>query len=491
MSYNLLLKAYTDYTAELRATGDKKEAWRNASGKVARALAAYLVSAAAAGLAESIVDACRDDDEYATWLEKYLSALIGAKYKDGKFSGVDPLESNLFMDVDILSKLPILKDFMSMISGYENDRMDTEWIKNLIDAYRIWDETIKLETGKLDEPTDVTYNGNMTLYGKIYKTLKAVSQATGLPISASSREVVTLWNTIAGAVGKGDEWTIHTYDSGPENQIKYGLKDGYLTREEAQQLLVDKGLADDEDDAYWKVDKWATGEGKYDEALAAVLSGDKAAFDAQAKELKEHGIGEKQLQSKVRSQTEEWYVGDDDGKRSITKEQALKILQQYGGKDADEAQKLVQKWTCEVVTGTDYDDIKDLYLDGKLTRSRAVDMLVRYGGMTQEDAQNKIDTADFVKAHPECDGISVEAVQKYNEQAKPAGLDAGTFWEAYQFKNDARTTRDSNGKAISGQGAMDKVAAYIDGLNRSREQKNALFLCFYSQKSLGKIRWSN
>lgn len=491
LSYNLLLKAYTDYTAELRATGDKKEALRNASGKIARALATYLVSAAASGLIESIVDACRDDDEYATWLEKYLSALIGAKYKDGKLSGVNPLESNLYMDVDILSKLPILKDFMSMISGYENDRMDTEWIKNLIDAYRIWDETIKLETGKLDEPTDVTYNGNMTLYGKIHKTLKAVSQATGLPISAASREVVTLWNTIAGAVGKGDEWTIHTYDSGPENQIKYGLMDGYLTREEAQQLLVEKGLADNEDDAYWKVDKWATGEGKYDEALAAVLSGDKAAFDAQAKELKEHGIGEKQLQSKVRSQTEKWYVGDDDGKRSVTKEQALKILQQYGGKDADEAQKLVQEWTCKVVTGTDYDDIKDLYLDGKLTRSRAVDMMVRYGGMKQEDAQNKIDTADFVKAHPECDGISVEAVQKYNDQAKPAGLDAGTFWEAYQFKNDARTTRDSNGTAISGQGAMDKVAAYIDGLDLSREQKNALFLCFYSQKSLGKIRWSN
>lgn len=491
LSYNLLLKAYTDYTAELRATGDKKEAWRNASGKIARALATYLVSAAASGLAESIVDACRDDDEYATWLEKYLSALIGAKYKDGKFSGVNPLESNLFMDVDILSKLPILKDFMSMISGYENDRMDTEWIKNLIDAYRIWDETIKLDIGKLDEPTDVTYNGNMTLYGKIYKTLKAVSQATGLPISAASREAVTLWNTIAGAVGKGDEWTIHTYDSGPENQIKYGLKDGYLTREEAQQLLVEKGIADNEDDAYWKVDKWATGEGKYDEALSAVLSGDKAAFDAQAKELKEHGIGEKQLQSKVRSQTEKWYVGDDDGKRSVTKEQALKILQQYGGKDADEAQKLVQEWTCKVVTGTDYDDIKDLYLDGKLTRSRAVDMMVRYGGMKQEDAQNKIDTADFVKAHPECDGISVEAVQKYNEQAKPAGLDAGTFWEAYQFKNDARTTRDSNGKAVSGQGAMDKVTAYIDGLNISSAQKSALFLCFYSQTSLNKIRWSN
>lgn len=491
LSYNLVLKAYTDYTTELRTTGDKKKAWNNAKGKVARALATYLVSAAASGLVESVVDACRDDDEYATWLEKYLNALIGANYEDGKFSGIRPFDNNLFTDVDILSKLPILKDFMSMISGYGNDRMDTEWISNLIDAYRIWDETIKLETGKLDEPTRVTYNGNMTLYGKIYKTLKAISQTTGLPISAASREVVTIWNTIAGAAGKGDEWTIRTYDSGPEDQIKYGLSDGYLTREEAQKLLLEKGLVDDENGAYWKVDKWATGEGKYDEALAAVLGGDRAAFDAQAKELSEHGIGEKQLQSKVCSQTKKWYVGDDDGKRAVTKEQALKILQQYGGKDSDEAHELVQKWTCEVVTGTDYDDIKDLYLDGKLTRSRAVDMLVRYGGMKQEDAQNKIATADFVKAHPECDGISVEAVQKYNEQAKPAGLDAGTFWEAYQFKNDAKTTRDSNGKAISGQGAMDKVVAYIDGLNISSAQKSALFLCFYSKTSLNKVRWSN
>ena len=82
-------------------------------------------------------------------------------------------------------------------------------------------------------------------------------------------------------------------------------------------------------------------------------------------------------------------------------------------------------------------------------------------------------------------------MQKYNGQAKPAGLDAGTFWAAYKFKNGASTKRDSNGTAISGQGAMDKVVAYIDGLSISSAQKSALFLCFYSQTSLNKIRWSD
>ena len=42
LSYNLVLKAYTDYTTELRTTGDKKKAWNNAKGKVAWALATYL-----------------------------------------------------------------------------------------------------------------------------------------------------------------------------------------------------------------------------------------------------------------------------------------------------------------------------------------------------------------------------------------------------------------------------------------------------------------
>ena len=47
--------------------------------------------------------------------------------------------------------------------------------------------------------TKTTYYGNMTTYGMIYPTAKALSQLTGLPASAAMREVATAWNTTVGA----------------------------------------------------------------------------------------------------------------------------------------------------------------------------------------------------------------------------------------------------------------------------------------------------
>ena len=78
--------------------------------------------------------------------------------------------------------------------------MDTEAVANLKKAIDIWDEVIRLQTGDLDKATKTTYYGNMTTYGMIYPTAKALSQLTGLPGSAAVREVATAWNTTVGTV---------------------------------------------------------------------------------------------------------------------------------------------------------------------------------------------------------------------------------------------------------------------------------------------------
>lgn len=51
---------------------------------------------------------------------------------------------------------------------------------NLNKAIAIWKETIQLANGTIDEATDTTYHGNMTIYGKVYKTAQALSQLSGL-----------------------------------------------------------------------------------------------------------------------------------------------------------------------------------------------------------------------------------------------------------------------------------------------------------------------
>ena len=51
----------------------------------------------------------------------------------------------------------------------------------------------------------------MTTYNKIYKTAQVVSQFTGLPISATMREIVTMWNSTVGLAYPGTK--VRTYES--------------------------------------------------------------------------------------------------------------------------------------------------------------------------------------------------------------------------------------------------------------------------------------
>lgn len=244
LSYNMMLDAYNEFRAEQRKGGDTKTALRTAAPKVARSIAAYMATAAAAAIAESLMDAWQDDDKYQSYLEKWQEAMFG----NGNI-----LDGNLVQDLLIHNKLPFVKDIDNLINGYSSSRMDTEWMSNLVKTYQIWKETIQLANGKLEEPTKITSYGSMTWYGKIYQTLKTASQMSGLPMGNASREIASIWNNTIGALtGK----LLQTYDSGDYKEIKYALKDGYLSDEEAVRYLMEQGVYDDESKARAEVYKW-------------------------------------------------------------------------------------------------------------------------------------------------------------------------------------------------------------------------------------------
>jgi len=244
ISYNMMLDAYNEFRAEQRKGGDTKTALRTAAPKVARSIAAYMATAAAAAIAESLMDAWRDDDKYQSYLEKWQEAMFG----NGNI-----LDGNLVQDLLIHNKLPFVKDIDNLINGYSSSRMDTEWMSNLVKTYQIWKETIQLANGKLEEPTKITSYGSMTWYGKIYQTLKTASQMSGLPMGNASREVASIWNNTIGALTGN---LLQTYDSGDYKEIKYALKDGYLSDEEAVRYLMEQGVYDDENKARAEVYKW-------------------------------------------------------------------------------------------------------------------------------------------------------------------------------------------------------------------------------------------
>ena len=200
VSYNMVMESTRQIAEDAKRLGMRVALRRN--WKVAgRAYQAYIVSAVVTAIVESLYDALRDSDD-DDYLDKVWKAFGGEKpetVKDGILNVIFGLNGNLAGDINPIGKVPYLRDVVSILGGYSNGRMDTEAVANLKKAVDIWDEVIRLQSGDLDKATKTTYYGNMTTYGMIYPTAKALSQLTGLPGSAAMREIVTVWNSTVGA----------------------------------------------------------------------------------------------------------------------------------------------------------------------------------------------------------------------------------------------------------------------------------------------------
>lgn len=534
LSYSMVQDAFMDYMDERKISKNGTAAWQKTRGKLVKALGIYAMSAAASAIIESLWDAFRDDDDYETLLDKILEAMFGTK--EGWF-----LDGNLIGDLRITTKLPLVKDIVSMLDGYSNDRMDTAWAANLVKAYKIWKETIDLATGKLDNPTDATYNGKMTWYGKLYNTLKPLSQMTGFAIANLTRDVSAIWNTTFGA------WTgkkLRTYYPGVKTSVKYAYQDGYLTAEEAEKILINEGVAEDENDVYFMLDEWDSGKSSYSKYGAikdAAKAGDKAAYKSALKDLTDHGITEKNAQSAIRSALKEWYQGTEDTPQSVSKQDTIKKLQEFAGMSKADAEAAVLEWTCKIVTGVEYSDIKTAYLDGDVNAVKAKQMLMRYGGLTSEEADKRvqnykfeeqygftysrsnvqdeyirgsiseataktmltqyggktdeeaersIQAFNFLRSYPEYDAEDITEAQiaKYYESVDGSGVSVREYVNYASFIRSTSADVDADGNAINGS-KMRKVMEYIDSLNLTSQQKDVLFLTQYAKSSLRKTPW--
>lgn len=350
LSYNLVMEGVRGYQ-EAKRTGSGMD---KAKKLMVRSFLAYGASALVSAIVESFVDALRDDDDYETFLQKFNQAFWG---ENGKF-----WEGNLVQDLMIHNKLPLVKDIIAIFGGDSADRMDLAAFTDLKAAWDIWAETIRLATGKLESPTKATYYGNMTLYGKIYKSLKAVSELMGLPVSSATRDVVTLWNNTVGGLYK--DLKIKTYDPGDEQSILHALKDGRITADAAQALLVEKVEGISADDAYWAAKKAATGYSKTGELSEALESGDAEHIQTCIDEMLAHGYEQKDISGAVSPVIKKLYTEDEDGNLGagrISREQAEKLLASWITKDESEIFWTLRKWDQSVEAGETVGQYDDLY----------------------------------------------------------------------------------------------------------------------------------
>ena len=212
VSYNMLMNSTLDTLQDAQSMGMQKAVkknWRH----LGLAYQAYILAGAASAIAGALADALRDWDD-DSFLEKFWKAFWGEKpekVKDQVLNIMLGLEGNLAGELNPLGKIPLIRDVTNTFGGFSTDRMDMAAWSNLYSLLGIWEETIGLWTGSLDKATKTTYYGNMTTYNKIYKTAQVVSQFTGLPISATMRELVTMWNSTVGLAYPGTK--VRTYES--------------------------------------------------------------------------------------------------------------------------------------------------------------------------------------------------------------------------------------------------------------------------------------
>ena len=212
VSYNMLMNSTLDTLQDAQSMGMQKAVKKNWR-QLGRAYQAYILAGAASAIAGALADALRDWDD-DTFLEKFWKAFWGEKpetVRDQVLNLMLGLEGNLAGELNPLSKLPLIRDVTNTFGGFSTDRMDMAAWSNFYNVLGIWEETIELSTGSLDKATKTTYYGNMTTYNKIYKTAQVVSQFTGLPISATMREIVTMWNSTVGLAYPGTK--VRTYES--------------------------------------------------------------------------------------------------------------------------------------------------------------------------------------------------------------------------------------------------------------------------------------
>lgn len=317
---SMLIDAYDKYHLDMQRGMTRQQAWKKNSKMIGRRLYVYAVGALLLAAVQAVADAFRDDDDYEEWYEKWLEAFGG----------------NLLDEILPFNKLPIMSDFYDLakellsivgVDTYGNPPQSVfmQWYDSLVKGTEIIYQKISGE------------DTNYTWYGGIYKLLQATSGITGLPMASATREIITAWNNTVGAMAPSLKVT--TYEPSELSQIRYAYDDGYLTAEEATAQMLEQGLADNEDDAYFIIQGWEAGDGysRYDAIYDAVRNG--ASIDEAMAELTSHGYSEEDVLSQVKTQIGKWYR---DGE--ISKQQAIDMLTKYFDMDSNERTATVAYW---------------------------------------------------------------------------------------------------------------------------------------------------
>lgn len=132
MSLNLLMRAYDQVRYEQNSQKRGK-----AIKTMGRAATALVVTNVVIALAQSLIDAMRDDDEDKKYWERFRAAFTGISGDEETpwekaWNAI--MEGNVGSNMNPLGQIPFVKDALSIIQGYDVSRTEMEIVSDLIQA---------------------------------------------------------------------------------------------------------------------------------------------------------------------------------------------------------------------------------------------------------------------------------------------------------------------------------------------------------------------
>ena len=171
--YNMAVSAAYD------ALNSKGDARKKAVARLGRTAASLAVAGIVNACVQSIIDAMRDDDKEKKYWEKWLDAFIGDE-DDAWFQKL----GNIGDTFNPLNYVPLVKDVVSILSGYDVKRMDMESISKLTNA------TVNMYKA-------VTGTGKYTVAESSAALFAETARLFGLPVANVKRDIKSLVMSIA------------------------------------------------------------------------------------------------------------------------------------------------------------------------------------------------------------------------------------------------------------------------------------------------------
>ena len=495
LSYNLVLNAFRS----------------NSTISKGKSIAAFASAVILNTLLQSLVAAWRDKDDESYW-ERYIksvtSSLIGTK-STGFILG---------SEFNVFNNLPIIKDALSLLQGYDINRSDTEILSEVVTLYDKIKKTAQ-NAEKLSEQESGKYTGlnrfQEQLFGNIFDAVIMLSNLSPIPLKSVAKEVKGLENAILHATRDDMKFKTTSYTAWDAFLEGIGFKQDKplkayraiknkeeevlrrMKSSDSWETWVRKGLK--EYDKGSDLDKKAIN--RIEEAATANYAGDYETYERLVAAIEKEGFKRNDilaavegLVGKMRPKEEEKEPSDKHLYTTKMLEDAIRQDDAEAVEDIKEKLKEVEKKTDENIKSAIKSIAKKYYEDGDHTAADKI--LKNYAGFSADEAEETMAWFNFSELNPDSE-LPYMSWQSWRSKAANGQVNNGKGRiTASQYEEYYNAVKGLTGEDLDGDGKTDsgskkkKVLAAIDNLPLTSDQKDTLFyLNGYGKSTIGEAPW--